>query len=141
MSQLKTKKRRDMRERFRAYHIRYTRSPHQMSAMAAEQRQLKDLDEGLSLRFHVLDKRWGIYYDHRGLLTCIRTIQAHEPWALVFRDVRRNAGTSKRQLVLNHAAGIQAQKRRVDERVREVGREIGTGLYHMTTNRVMAPVP
>lgn len=112
-----------------------------MSAMSSEQRQLTELDDDLTLRFHVLDKRWGIYYDHQGLLTCIRTIQPHAPWALVFRDVRRNAGTSKRQLIAHHAASVDAQKRRVDNRIREVGVEIGTDLHHMTRNRVMATIP
>lgn len=128
------KQRQAIRERFRAYHSRYTRDAG--DEKRDEVRQLRELDPDLHLRFHVLDQRWAVYYDRHGLLTCIRPITPGEPWPRVMQDLRRNAATSKRKLWEIHQACLDVQKRRVDAKIADASHEVGMDLYHMNHGRV-----
>ena len=131
--------RKDFRLKYRAYLNDYTRTAGSMG-LKDEQKPFKDLDQELSLRFDLIDKRWGVYYDHNGFINCIRVVELREPWSLVLRDIRRNGHASKRDLIRQHQECKDAQEKRVQDKIKDAGYEAGTDLYHAATNRVTVTV-
>ena len=128
--------RKDLRLKYRAYLRGYTRTAEAMGLNETE-RDFVRVDAELSLRFDLIDKRWGVYYDHNGFVNCIRVAEPNEPWSLVLRDVRRNGHASKRDLIKQHQQCKAAQEKRVQDRIDDAGHEAGMTLYHATRNRVM----
>ena len=131
--------RKDLRLKYRAYLSNYTRTAETLE-LKDEQKPFKDLDSELTLRFDLIDKRWGVYYDHNGFINCIRVVEPNEPWSLVLRDIRRNGHASKRDLIRQHQECKDAQERRVQDKIKDAGHEAGTDLYHAAKNRVLVSV-
>ncbi len=128
--------RKDLRLKYRAYLEEYTRTA-ESKGLKNEEEKFTDLDPELSLRFDLIDKRWGVYYDHNGFVNCIRIVQPYEPWALVLRDIRRNGHATKRDLIKQHQECKAVQEKRVQDKIKDAGHEAGMDLYHATRNRVM----
>ncbi len=131
--------RKDLRLKYRAYLRDYTRTAESMG-LKNDQKPFKDLNSELSLRFDLIDKRWGVYYDHNGFVNCIRVVEPNEPWPLVLRDIRRNGHASKRDLIKQHQECKDAQEKRVQDKIKDAGHEAGTDLYHAARNRVLVSV-
>ncbi len=131
--------RKDLRLKYRAYLSDYTRTAESMS-LKDEQKPFKDLDSELSLRFDLIDKRWGVYYDHNGFINCIRVVESREPWSLVLKDIRRNGRASKGDLIRQHQECKDAQEKRVQDKIKDAGHEAGVDLYHSARNRVLVSV-
>ena len=113
--------RKDLRLKYRAYLSDYTRTAESME-LKNEEKPFKDLDSELSLRFDLIDKRWGVYYDHNGFINCIRVVEPHEPWSLVLRGIRRNGHASKRDLIRQHKECKDAQEKRTRLKMRGMKR-------------------
>ncbi len=131
--------RKDLRLKYRAYLRDYTRTAESME-LKTEQKPFKELDSELSLRFDLIDKRWGVYYDHNGFINCIRVVEPYEPWSVVLRDIRRNGHASKRDLIRQHQECKDAQEKRVQDKIKDAGHEAGTDLYHAAINRTLVTV-
>ncbi len=131
--------RKNLRLKYRAYLSEYTRTAESMG-LKNEQEPFKDSDSELSLRFDLIDKRWGVYYDHDGFINCIRVVEPNEPWPLVLRGIRRNGHASKRDLIKQHQQCKDAQEKRVQDKIKDAGHEAGIDLYHAARNRVMVRV-
>ncbi len=131
--------RKDLRLKYRAYLRDYTRTAEAAGLKNIEER-FKNLDPELSLRFDLIDKRWGVYYDHNGFVNCIHVVEPNEPWALVLRDVRKNGHASKRDLIKQHQGCKAAQEKRVQDKIKDAGHEAGMDIYHAVRNRVMVSV-
>lgn len=131
--------RKDLRLKYRAYLNDYTRTAETMG-LNDEQKPFKDLDSELSLRFDLIDKAWGVYYDHNGFVNCIRVVEPNELWPLVLRDIKRNGHASKRDLIKQHQECKDVQEKRVQDKIKDAGHEAGIDLYHAATNRVLVTV-
>ena len=131
--------RKDLRLKYRAYLRDYTRTAERLGLQEIE-KDFTRVDAELSLRFDLIDKRWGVYYDHNGFVNCIRVVQPNESWSLVLRDVRRNGHISKRDLIKQHQECKVAQEKRVQDKIKDAGHEAGMDLYHATRNRVIVNV-
>ncbi len=131
--------RKELRLKYRAYLSDYTRTA-EFVGLKNEEKPFKDLDSELSLRFDLIDKRWGVYYDHNGFINCIRVVEPREPWSLVLRDIRRNGHASKRDLIRQHQECKDAQEKRVQDKIKDAGHEAGMDLHHAATNRVLVSV-
>ncbi len=131
--------RKDLRLKYRAYLSEYTRTAESMG-LKNEQKLFKDLDPELTLRFDLIDKRWGVYYDHNGFINCIHVVELNEPWPLVLRDIRRNGHASKIDLIKKHQECKDVQEKRVQDKIKDAGHEAGIDVYHAATNRVMVTV-
>ncbi len=131
--------RKDLRLKYRAYLSDYTRTA-ETRGLRETERDFIRVDPELSLRFDLIDKRWGVYYDHNGFINCIRVVEPNEPWPLVLRDIRKNGHASKRDLIRQHQECKDAQEKRVQDKIKDAGYEAGTDLYHAAINRVMVTV-
>ena len=128
--------RKDLRFKYGAYLRDYTRTAEMMGRQEIEKDFIK-IDRELSLRFDLIDKRWGVYYDHNGFVNCIRIVRPNEPWSLVLKDVRKNGHATKLDLIKQHQECKVAQEKRVQDKIKDAGHEAGIDLYHATRNRVM----
>ncbi len=136
---MKITERKDLRLKYRAYLHDYTRTAESMG-LKNEERGFRQLDPELSLRFDIIDKRWGVYYDHNGFVNCIRVVEPNESWHLVLRDVRKNGHATKRDLIRQHQECKNAQEKRVQDKIKDAGHEAGMDIYHAARNRVMVAV-
>lgn len=134
-----TSERKNLRLKYRAYLRDYTRTAEMMGLQETE-RDFIRVDPELSLRFDLIDNRWGVYYDHNGFINCIRVVEPNEPWTLVLRDVRKNGQATKPDLIRQHQQCKDAQEKRVQDKIKDAGHEAGMDLYHASRNRVMVNV-
>lgn len=129
--------RKDLRLKYRAYLRDYTRTAEAMGLNETEKNFIR-VDTELSLRFDLIDKRWGVYYDHNGFVNCIRVVLPGEPWSLVLLDIRRNGHTTKPDLIRQHQAHKEMQEKRVHDKIYDAGHEAGMTLYHASRNRIIS---
>lgn len=131
--------RKDIRAKYRAYLNKYTRDAHCMG-MGYRQEALQSIDPKLSLRFDVLTEKLGVYYDHHGLINCIRIIENGEPWAKVFNAIRANGRRTKQDLIELHQLNEETQKAQVLSNIHDAADEFKKGLDNIATQKVTMTV-
>ncbi len=131
--------RKDIRAKYRAYLSKYTRDAHCIG-MDYRQEALRGIDPELSLRFDVLTERLGVYYDHHGLINCIRVIESGEPWAKVFNAIRANGRRTKQDLIELHHLNEETQKAQVLSNIHDAADEFKKGLDNVASRKVTMTV-
>ncbi len=121
------KKRRSIRGRYRAYLNTYTRTADHVIGRRFgkhEQNQLRRIDSKLSLRYDYHTEQWGVYYDHRDLITCIRVVKQDEPFGKVLKGIARNGATTKQGLITMHQLREEAQAEKALSALRDASEEL-----------------
>ncbi len=132
-------KRQAIRQRYRAYLNTYTKTADCVTGQRFgehEQECLERIDSKLSLRYDYHTEQWGVYYDHRGLITCIRVIKQDEPFGKVLRDISRNGSTTKQDLIVRHQIREEAQAQKALSVIQEASEEFAGTLDKASRNKV-----
>ena len=78
-----------------------------------------------------------IFYDHHGLLSCIRSFGWEESFNMHFRNIEHNAWlTSRRLQEMKKQQEIEVEKG-IDEKIKECAGEFGEELHKATRERVI----
>lgn len=112
---------------YTAYYERYTR-PGSDHGHRDWQRQLTELDEKLFLRFNLLTHKFSVYFEYRGKKSPVGHIDAENPFGLVLRNLRKNAATSRSEILRSFEELEEEHEREVAQKIQEGAEQFATDL-------------
>lgn len=99
-------------------------------------KELKEFDRELSLRFNPESKNFLIFYDHHGQILVIRSFAQEESFGMAFWNVKHNSSLSMRDIMRMRQNEKEAEEKRKKDLIADCSHEFGTELHHATRNRV-----
>lgn len=127
-----------LNDRLRIYRDKYTRPVDKYSQGWYWEKELKELDENLSLRWNCVEKHWSVYYDRHGKVTCIKTFRPDEGFHRAFVAIKLDGQTTARDMIRQTKEDAEREERLKQDKIHEAGMEFGKDITNRVRRRVIS---
>lgn len=100
-------------------------------------KELQELDPELSLRYNPKTQMFLVFYDHKGLLSIIRSFGLSEPFGRVFLNIKHNATLTTRKLRQMKKDQETEIEKDLDYRIEQTSAEFAEELHNAAKGRVI----